>query len=1195
MKKLFILVTMFFFAATVVTAQEWVGVGKNTPVKIQESLVSSSENEIVVDVKVGGFFQEMVKTPKGNQMIISGEDMASMSVKGAPNLPMYPISMLIGDKAEMEVSVEKSSYVDFENVEIAPSKGNFSRQINPDDVPYTYGEMYQQDAFYPAEQAALETPYIIRDFRGQNIMVYPYAYNPVTKTLRVYTDLRISAKKVSDNGENQKVRYRKNNAIDPEVNASYKRRFINYPTNEKYAFLEDEGEMLIICVDEYIEELKPLVEWKNMSGRPTTMVATSDAGILDDMKRFISNYYAKHPNLTYVLLVGEYENLPPYTIVITIDGLQYSTKSDNYYGMLEGDDFYEEVFIGRLSAASKEDATNQVNKIIYYERDIDESATWLTRGIGIGSTEGYGHFGEKDYQHIDFIRDTLMNYTYTEISQRYDGVNGYVPVASDFSADFNKGLGIANYCNHGEQLKWVLGDFDIECVHNLTNDYMLPFIWSSACYNGQFDNTECFAESWMRAMNPVTGAPTGAIGGMFSWISQPWQPPMYGQDEMVAILTEWRDGYKHTLGGASLNGNMCILDKAPDDNGNTHNTWMLFGDPSLMLRTKAPEKMSVYCSSSYLLVGMSSFSVNADVAHGIATLSKDGEMLASSYIKDGHACLSFPALEEEGKLKLVVLAYNKVTKVLDIEVKSATDAFVIFNEYELNEEDGQLDYAEEIDLSLNVKNIGAKGAENINVELISNSDYVEIVDAKATISSIAINEVVDVDKKFKFNVAGNVPNQERLDFEVKCSSAGDSWLSGFSITANAPELVVDTAFIKDESIEPGTNATLVILVRNEGDSDAKNVVAELFSSSSDIVFAEPTITTESLQVGEVFEIVANFNVEETAKNGSIYEVIYTVSAGAYNVTSNYFITVGLSFEGFETGNFLSIDWQFEGDNAWIISQNAYEGSYCARSGKIADSQQSSMFVVVDLPTDTEISFYYKTACDYYDRLHFYVDDKEVERWNGNNKPTAWEKASYVIPSGTHTLKWMYKKDKFDSFSDDCVYIDNIVLPPLNVVNSLASVKNLAAKDNSGVVTLSWDANQSADEYIIKRDGEQLAVQTETTYTDILTKEGVYTYSVIAKKGSSQSLPAFVTVKVSTVGIDEIQTNDINIYPNPATDVIYVDMEESFDAIIYNYQGQVVKTVKVENSQINVSELSYGIYFVEIRTQNNVAVKKVVVE
>ena len=102
-------------------------------------------------------------------------------------------------------------------------------------MPYTYGEVYQHDAFYPEKSAILDAPYIIRDFRGQNILVTPFAYNPVTKTLRVYTKLTIVMEKVSDNGENQKIE-RKSNKIesDAEMLHYYQRRFINFSkTGEK--------------------------------------------------------------------------------------------------------------------------------------------------------------------------------------------------------------------------------------------------------------------------------------------------------------------------------------------------------------------------------------------------------------------------------------------------------------------------------------------------------------------------------------------------------------------------------------------------------------------------------------------------------------------------------------------------------------------------------------------------------------------------------------------------------------------------------------------------------------------------------------------------------------------------------------------------------------------------------------------------
>ena len=65
---------------------------------------------------------------------------------------------------------------------------------------------------------------------------------------------------------------------------------------------------------------------------------------------------------------------------------------------------------------------------------------------------------------------------------------------------------------------------------------MLPFILSVACNNGTFTNGTCFGEAWLRATNG--GQPTGAIATYMSYISQSWDPPMCGQDEVVDLLVQ---------------------------------------------------------------------------------------------------------------------------------------------------------------------------------------------------------------------------------------------------------------------------------------------------------------------------------------------------------------------------------------------------------------------------------------------------------------------------------------------------------------------------------------------------------------------------------------------------------------------------------------------------------------------------------
>ena len=568
MKRISLFLVTLLLTANIY-AQQWTSLSGDRPAAPKASLVTNNENQIVVTFHLDGFNTTEVTTSRGTQSIVSVPEMVSMLQAGAPDLPHYVIPAIIGDKAEMQVSVKKSKFIDINDVEIAPSKGNFSRQLNPDDVPYTYGEAYNTNTFFPAAQATLDAPYIIRDFRGQNIMVKPFAYNPVTKTLRVYTDLTIEMRKVSDNGENQKTRVR-GNKVTSEDMANYQRRFINFEeAAAKYTFVQDRGEMLIICPDQYMSAMQPFVDWKNISGRPTTMVSLATAGGNTDtnIKNYIQNFYndANH-NLAYVLLVGDYNDLKPHAVSIGND----SGYSDMWYANLEGNDYYPEVLIGRFSVGSVNDVNTHVNKVLYYEREMPAGLTWVNKGIGIGANEGSGsghNGGEADYVHINYIRDTLLHYTYESVSQQYSGV-GSGTSASAISADVNAGASIINYCNHGDVTLWGVASYSNSHVNALTNDNKLPFIISVACLNGQF-NQDCFAEAWLRATNNSTGVPTGAIGGMFSWISQPWTPPMTGQDEMNAIITEWRstDKFNHTMGGAFLNGSSYILDAHNNSDG----------------------------------------------------------------------------------------------------------------------------------------------------------------------------------------------------------------------------------------------------------------------------------------------------------------------------------------------------------------------------------------------------------------------------------------------------------------------------------------------------------------------------------------------------------------------------------------------------------------------------------------------------
>ena len=664
-----ILTALLVMLSIVTFGQQWVAIKSDTPSTIQTTLVASSENQITVNMQVPGFYTFEVTTPRGEANIISVPRTVSTAAAGEPNLPMIAVPAIIGDQRHYSIRLIDAQYTDFP-MEVAPSKGDFPRSINPDDVPYTYGEVYSTDAFFPAQNVGLYDPYILRDFRGQNMVFYPFAYNPVTHTLRVYYNMTVEMYSDGQLGENTLSRRSSEVRMDPEFGALYQNHFINYSQGlSKYNAVDETGELLIICHDAFMDAMQPFVNWKKQIGRPVTMVGTSVSGSTSDaIKTYIQNQYNSNPNISHILLVGDNAQVQSY---YTFTG-GYSGRTDQYFGQLVGNDYYNDVIVGRFSAENADHVTTQVDKVIHYERDVTAADTWLSIGQGVSKNEGAGsgHFGEADYQHIDYIRDTLLNYNYTSIHRDYQNVQGVSSSAAIISQHINEGVSIINYCNHGSPTSWGVFNYSNSHINALTNDNKLPFIWSVACNNGQLDYSQpCFAEAWMRATNNSNGAPTGAIGGMFSYISQPWQPPMYGQDEMNNVLTEHRS-IKRTLGGISTDGNMKILDQY-NSNGQglaTYQFWLLFGDPTLTVRNAVPANMNVTHEPSMSSTA-TSFTVNATNGNGaLATLTRNNEIMGSATIVNGTCNITFAAPGTSGIATLTVFGYNKITYIAEIDI-----------------------------------------------------------------------------------------------------------------------------------------------------------------------------------------------------------------------------------------------------------------------------------------------------------------------------------------------------------------------------------------------------------------------------------------------------------------------------------------------------------------------------------------------
>jgi hypothetical protein len=1161
MKKVFF--SLVFVAMSIMTmAQQWVGINGNTPAAPQVKLVSSSEQQVVVDFSLSGFTMTRVSTPNGIQQVISVPKMATMLEAGAPDLPQFPVPAIIGDMAEMEVSVIKSAFIDYENVEVAPSKGNFSRQIDPESVPYTYGEMYSQNAFYPAAQAHLEMPYIIRDFRGQNIMVTPFNYNPVTKTLRVYHQLTLAMNKVSDNGVNAKGARKSIQKVSPEMKATYGRRFINYKENNaKYTFIEDRGEMLVICADQFMAGMQPFVDWKNQSGRPTTMVSVSEVGGNNDntIKNYINSIYTDpERNLVYVLFVGDYEHITPHAVS--------GERSDNWFGQLEGSDRYEEVLVGRFSVQTDAHVASQVNKVIYYERDLNNDGpvkatsdvTWVDKGLGIGYIgAGSGHYGEDDYQHIDLIRDTLEHYTYEHVTELHGGGGG--ASTTSISNTINDGVSIINYCNHGSETSWGVANYSVSNVNALVNDNMWPVVWSVACLCGKFNyggaNSECFAEAWMRATDNSTGVPTGAIGGMFSWMSQPWIPPMYGQDEMVDILCEWRsvDQFNHTLGGSSINGNMNVIDMSGSQGYDTHDTWILFGDPSLMMRTDNPVSMNLTVQPGVLMLGMSELEITAeDTPFGIATLMMDGEVIASEYIQDGGCTLSFAPMSNVGVATLTVMGYNKTTVVTNIEVLPAEGAYITVNNYSPNFAPVNV----ETSLTMSFKNVGVDPTEGVtNVTLSCADERLSILNGTAEFGVIAAEEVVTLQDAFSFIVAEGVEDGTRFQIDVTMQCGREMWSGRAFITAGQAILDFGGAEWAGGFV-PGEELTIVAKFNNIGHYMATNAIATIATENQYV-----TLLNENVEFGTIDPDGTASCVFHIAIDPSCPETESIPLSFVMNADGDLSIDGSLTLKNSCNVIFDLTDSYGDGWNGASLTVSFGDGT---PSQNLTCTGNSSSFTI-EIGNGVHVTLNWTSG-----------------QWDSECSFVVRYEDGDVIYNCTSVHSGLLYE-----FDCNCAGAEPI--------GNYGPVENLNAEVEIGSVILTWDAAEGVVNYTIFRNGIEIGEVYEATYTDEVFSEIHYTYCVVANYEDGSSFPECIDVKAE-MSIDENAT-EFAIYPNPTNSILYISGGNAeYNYVMYNGMGQVVASGNAQGTeQINVNGMTQGVYFLRLTSGTQVRVEKVVVK
>ena len=140
------------------------------------------------------------------------------------------------------------------------------------------------------------------------------------------------------------------------------------------------------------------------------------------------------------------------------------------------------------------------------------------------------------------------------------------------------------------------------------------------------------------------------------------------------------------------------------------------------------------------------------------------------------------------------------------------------------------------------------------------------------------------------------------------------------------------------------------------------------------------------------------------------------------------------------------------------------------------------------------------------------------------------------------------------------------------------------EENFGTVTGAGIYGYGEEATLVATPNEGYKFVNWTENDTVVSEEAEYTFVVTDNRN-------FVANFVSTEGVDEL-TASFRLYPNPVNDKLYIETEtEVEEVVVYDAFGRQQTTDNSQQSTVDVSNLNAGVYFVMIKTNEGVVVKR----
>ncbi|MDZ4181784.1 MAG: C25 family cysteine peptidase, partial [Candidatus Cloacimonadaceae bacterium] len=623
---------------------------------------------------------------------------------------------------------------------------------------------------------------------------------------------------------------------------------------------------------------------------------------------------------------------------------------------------------------------------------------------------------EHNWEHLDNIRAQLLDFVYTQVDRIYDNEGAGT---QDLIDSLNEGKSLVNYCGEGYPSHWVAPEFWISDAENLSNTDMLPFIHVVSCWTGQFYDGTCLAEALMRSRSANAAEARGAIAVYAAAPEQGISPPMEAQDHAMQLLVS---GTKNTIGGLCYNGSNSMIDEYGEWGTYNFLAWNLFGDASLVLRTKPALQID-----AILPIELPPYYANLDIDTGSpdiqVSLSRDGVHVISGFSDaSGMAHLVFPQYPVPGDRYLLTLSgIDRIPlqrqlvchpygshAVLDLRVLDS----VQFIEPEVV-----------ISKTIIIQNLGSVPAQNIRVYLQSddpNQYFVPVVGYQ-DLGEILPGEVKQAELSFR--IGKGTPDMTTLYYSIMTNH------HGYQIECieviKAPMIIVEEVLRSPQAnwVNPGDSFSVILHIRNTGSVALRGLAGQL-TPDSDFLQIVPQQTNLTINPGCTDSLVFSATLSPACPIDEIigYSLLMDAQNGLGSSWWTWMVTApGITVESFETRDFQTFPWVYRSDQ-WSIVNTNMDGLYGLRSEAVtADS------VVLGLSffsqREGSLSFRYSKYPSYSDTWSFRIDQVPVAELTSDNFSM-----SFDLSRGHHQISWVGKRDPAHAGFESNLWLDLIKFP-----------------------------------------------------------------------------------------------------------------------------------------------------------------------